>query len=47
MKKEKSCGAVVFTRDMFLLVQAKHTNSWGFPKGRVETGESEEQTALR
>lgn len=46
-KKEKSCGAVIVTRDnKFILI--KHlAGHWDFPKGHMEDGESEEQTALR
>ena len=50
MKIEKSCGAVVYTRQdgqiKFALVQQMH-GFYGFPKGHVETGESEQETALR
>lgn len=47
MKKEKSCGCIVFDSDNnVLLVQMKHGH-WSFPKGHVETNETEEQTALR
>jgi len=48
---EKSCGAVVFRRKSgnteFLLVKNKKGNNWGFPKGHIEKGESEEDTAIR
>lgn len=48
---EKSCGAVIFRRDggrlQFLIVKNKKGRNWGFPKGHVELGENEEQTALR
>ena len=50
MKLEKSCGAVVFTRVngeiKYLLIKSV-TGFYGFPKGHVEPGESETQTALR
>ncbi len=50
MIKEKSCGAVVFTRVnnkiKYLLIRSL-TGTYGFPKGHVEAGETEEQTALR
>lgn len=50
MKHEKSCGAVVFTRTdkgvKYLLI-ANLKGIYGFPKGHVEAGETEEQTALR
>ena len=50
MEHEKSCGAVVFTRTeggiRYLMVRSVWGN-WGFPKGHVEEGETEEETALR
>lgn len=51
MKKEKSCGAVVYRlRDSWaevLLICHKNGGHWAFPKGHVEKGETEEETALR
>ncbi len=50
MKYEKSCGAVVFTRIeseiRYVLAQSR-AGHYGFPKGHVESGETEEETALR
>lgn len=50
MNREKSCGAVIFTREggglRYVLVQ-QHSGQFSFPKGHVEAGETEEQTALR
>ena len=50
MTYEKSCGAVVYTRAegtlKYVLVQSLE-GFWGFPKGHMEKGETEEQTALR
>ncbi len=51
MKKEKSCGALV-VRDKgekpeLLLLKHKYGGHWSFPKGHVEAGETEVQTALR
>lgn len=50
MTWEKSCGAVVFTREngqvKYLLV-ANLEGIYGFPKGHVEAGETEVETALR
>ena len=50
MTYEKSCGAVVFTRInneiKYLLIRSL-TGVYGFPKGHVEDGETEEETALR
>ncbi|MCH5186274.1 MAG: NUDIX domain-containing protein [Oscillospiraceae bacterium] len=52
---EKSCGAVIFRKNdkitEYLLVLNKKRTSvsghWGFPKGHVEEGETEHETALR
>ena len=51
MEKEKSCGAVVFTRDgegsiRYVLVEQRSGN-FCFPKGHVEGSETEHQTAMR
>ena len=53
MNYEYSCGAVVFTRiegePHYVLIRAKDQpeGRHGFPKGHMEAGETEEQTALR
>ena len=53
MNYEYSCGAVVFTRidgvPHYLLVRAKDQpeGCHGFPKGHMEPGETEQETALR
>ncbi|HLD05659.1 MAG TPA: bis(5'-nucleosyl)-tetraphosphatase [Candidatus Nanoarchaeia archaeon] len=53
MKTEKSCGAIVFTHKndpiQFLIIQHRKDKGghWDFPKGHVEKGETEEETALR
>lgn len=48
---EKSCGAVVFRRRSgnieYLIIKNKKGNNWGFPKGHVELGETEIETAKR
>lgn len=50
MTYEKSCGAVVFTRIdgriNYVLAQGLGGH-YGFPKGHMEPGETEEETALR
>ena len=46
MTQEKSCGIVVFDQDKVLLI--KHNGGHiSFPKGHVEEGETEKETALR
>jgi len=49
-KTEQSCGAVVFTRDrgklQYLIIRSLR-GAFGFPKGHMEAGEREEETALR
>ncbi len=51
MKNEKSCGAVVFRRGenrvQILLIKHLNGGHWAFPKGHVEPGETEEETAIR
>ena len=51
MSYEKSCGAIVFRKyhGNTELLLIKHTigGHWSFPKGHVEAGETEEETALR
>ncbi len=46
MKYEKSCGAVIFDGDKVLVIQ-QVKGHWGFPKGHVENGETEVETAMR
>ncbi|MBQ5782473.1 MAG: NUDIX domain-containing protein [Oscillospiraceae bacterium] len=51
MKKEKSCGALVFylkdNKEQVLLIKHSNSGHWSFPKGHVEAGETEVQTAVR
>ena len=51
MKKEKSCGAVVYRMGEngpeILLIKHKNGGHWAFPKGHVEKKETESETALR
>ena len=48
---EKSCGAVIFQgteqKRQFLLIKNLYGKHWGFPKGHMEKGESERETAAR
>lgn len=51
MEYEKSCGAVVFRKSHgnieILLIKHLNGGYWSFPKGHVEVGETEEETAIR
>lgn len=50
---EKSCGAIIVYKDnnnnsyKVLLVRNNNGRNYSFPKGHVEKGETEEQTAIR
>lgn len=48
---ERSCGAIVFRiiggEKRFLLIKNKRSANWGFPKGHIEDGETDEDTARR
>lgn len=48
---ESSCGAVVCRKASdeikFLLIRNKRSAHWGFPKGHIEQGETQEETAIR
>jgi 8-oxo-dGTP pyrophosphatase MutT (NUDIX family) len=46
MRKEKSCGCIIIEDGKVLLVQELEGH-WGFPKGHMEEGETEIQTAIR
>ena len=50
MQRETSCGAVVFTlcggERRYVIVRGKK-GFFGFPKGHMELGETEQETALR
>ena len=50
MKKEKTCGVIVFKRierEIFILMVQHNAGHWGMPKGHVEGDETEYETALR
>lgn len=52
MKREKSCGALVYRKKddkqpELLLIKHRFGGHWSFPKGHVEAGENEVETALR
>ncbi len=48
---ESSCGAIVYRiingETRFLLIKNKRSANWGFPKGHMERGENEKETAYR
>lgn len=45
----KKCGIIYMSDNdyKFLLVLGKKSDKWGFPKGHMEYGEREEDTAIR
>lgn len=50
MKKEKSCGAVVYKYEnekLYILLLKHNRGHWSFPKGHMELGETEVETAIR
>ncbi len=51
MNFEKSCGAIVYRKyhgnTEILLVKSIKSGHWSFPKGHMEEGETEEETARR
>ena len=50
MPREKSAGAVVFRKKdnkIYYLLLHYEAGHWDFPKGHIEKGESEEETAKR
>lgn len=51
MHNEKSCGAIVYRKfhgnTEILLIKHVNSGHWSFPKGHVEKGETEVETAIR
>ena len=47
MKEEKSCGCIVLNNENQVLLIHHNKGHWDFPKGHVEEGETEVQTAIR
>lgn len=47
MKKEKSCGAIIVNDKNQVLLVKQTLGHYSFPKGHVEFGETEEETAIR
>ena len=46
MRYEKSCGAVIFKDELVLLIKSVKGH-WSFPKGHMESNETELETAHR
>ena len=46
MRQEKSCGTIIINDNKVLVIRQKQ-GFWGFPKGHMELGENEIQTAIR
>ena len=46
IKKEKACGYIIIEKGKVLLIQ-QTKGHWGFPKGHMELGETEIETAKR
>ncbi len=47
MKQEKSCGCIVVNENKEILLVHQNSGHWGFPKGHMEIGETEIETAIR
>ena len=47
MKQEKSCGCIVINNKNEVLLIHHNAGHWDFPKGHVEEGETEVETAIR
>lgn len=50
MKREKSCGAVVYKSELgecLFLIEHMAAGHWSLPKGHMEDGETESETAIR
>ena len=47
MLKEKSCGAIVYNSEGKVLIVQHNAGHWDFPKGHVESNETEVETATR
>lgn len=51
MNKEFSAGAIIFKKEndsfLFLVIYSSRNNTWGFPKGHLEAGETKKEAASR
>lgn len=49
--KQKSCGICIYKKHketlQILLVKSGHNQPWGFPKGKMEENETEQECAVR
>lgn len=46
MELEKACGCIIIENKKVLVLK-ENKGHWGFPKGHVEEGETEKETAIR
>ena len=47
MKQEKSCGCIILNDKKQVLLVHHNKGHWDFPKGHIEEGETEVETAIR
>jgi 8-oxo-dGTP diphosphatase len=47
LEEVRAAGGIVVRDGRVLLVHRPHYDDWGFPKGKAEPGESDEETARR
>ncbi|VEU80016.1 bis(5'-nucleosyl)-tetraphosphatase [Haploplasma axanthum] len=48
MKKEYSCGAIVYNKEnLFLVIKHRYGGHYSFPKGHIEGLETKKETAIR
>ncbi|MBI2012283.1 NUDIX hydrolase [Candidatus Daviesbacteria bacterium] len=48
MQREFSAGGIVFnSKGQVLITQNSSNKYWGFPKGKIESGQTSKETALR
>ncbi len=50
MKKEKSCGAIIYKyidNELYILILKHNKGHWSFSKGHIEKDETEKDTAIR
>ena len=47
MRNEKSCGCIIINDGKVLLIEQANTGTYNFPKGHMNPGETEIETATR